>query len=416
MDSKFNILYVDDEESNLRIFYKTFRREYNIFTATSAKEGLNIIHKEEIHVILSDQKMPEMTGLDFFKQTIKENPQINRILITGYADFNALKNAINEAKIFQYVQKPWGEAYLRDTIERALKVYQLEKQNNNLNKELSKTNKELRSTVEQLKIEINKQKESEIELIRKNKELKAAKEAADESNQLKTEFFNNMSHEIRTPLNGILGFSGLLNKENLSNSKRAEYINIVHASGDQLTQIIDDILEISKLATKQVKTNEQELHLNDLLFKQFSTFEKKAKKQELSFYFKKELSDDNSKIVSDAVKLNKIISNLLENAFKFTESGFIEFGYKLITKNENTYIQLYVKDTGIGIKQESQKIIFKRFSQEEKELSRKAGGLGLGLSITKEYTNLLNGEISLQSKKGEGSTFFITIPYKPTLV
>ncbi len=245
-----------------------------------------------------------------------------------------------------------------------------------------------------------------------NEELLIAKNKAQESDKLKTEFIHNLSHEIRTPMNGILGFSELLASPNLPEEKRKQYINIIQNSGKQLMRIIDDILEISKLETKQIKIIEQEICLNDLLLEQFSVFDIKAKEKKIPLYLKNGLSDDDSLIFIDKSKLTKILSNLIENAIKYTEKGFVEFGYKLINKQKNKFIQLYVKDTGVGIKKENQKLIFNRFSQEEKELSLSLGGLGLGLSIAKENTELLGGNISLLSEKGKGSTFFVSIPYK----
>ena len=241
------------------------------------------------------------------------------------------------------------------------------------------------------------------------KELIISKEKAEESNRLKTEFLNNMSHEIRTPMNGILGFSQLLNNEELTSIKRKYYISIIQNSGNQLLNVIDDILEISRLGTKQVKLIEKEVCLNDLLLKLFSIFDLKAKENKIPLYIKNGLSDKESTILTDKTKLEKIISNLLENALKFTNKGYISFGYLLVNNN----IDIFVKDTGIGIKYDKQDIIFERFSQEEKELSKNIGGLGLGLSIAKENTELLGGEISVESTKWKGSTFKVSIPYKP---
>lgn len=243
-------------------------------------------------------------------------------------------------------------------------------------------------------------------------ELKIAKEKAEESDRLKTLFINNMSHEIRTPMNGILGFSRFLENPNLSVDKRKEYIKILSNSGNQLLRIIDDIMEISRLGTKQVKLIEKQVCVNQLLQEQFSIFEIKAKERKLSFYLNKNLSDKESTVLTDETKLNKILSNLLENALKFTSEGFIELGYNLVKDK----LEIYIKDTGIGISAENQKSIFKRFAQAKKEDSEFYDGLGLGLAIAMENAKLLGGDIKLQSAKGKGSTFFIKIPYKPNIV
>jgi len=249
------------------------------------------------------------------------------------------------------------------------------------------------------------------ELKKTEKALIKAKEKAEESNQLKTEFIRNISHEIRTPMNAILGFSSLLDEKDLTEEKQKDYISIIQNSGNQLLNILDGILEISRLETKQVKVIEKQVCLNDLLLELFLVFDIKAKEKGIPLYLKTELRDKESTIRTDETKLNKILANLLENALKFTTQGFIEFGYHL----KNNKIEIYVKDTGIGIKLENQEIIFKRFSKEEKSLSQNVGGLGLGLSIAKENAKLFGGIITLQSEKGKGSTFFLSIPYKPVI-
>ena len=254
--------------------------------------------------------------------------------------------------------------------------------------------------------DITERKKIESELIK-------SKEKAEESNRLKTEFLHNMSHEIRTPMNGILGFTQLLDDAYLTDKKRTHFVNIIQNSGRELLHIIDDILEISKLETKQVSVVESEVCINDTFFELFSIFDLKAKEQGISLYFKKGLLDAESTIYTDKVKLNKILSNLLENALKFTSRGYVAFGYSL--KKNNTLLEIYVKDTGIGIEPEKQKIIFERFSQAEKKISRKAGGLGLGLSIAKENAELLDGEITVESGLTDGATFTVTIPYKPVV-
>lgn len=220
-----------------------------------------------------------------------------------------------------------------------------------------------------------------------------------------------MSHEIRTPMNGIMGFAEMLQENNLPHDRIKFYSNIVYNSGKQLLRIIDDILEISKLETKQVKVYETKFCLNDFMLELFSIFQIKAKEKKLSLYLKNGLVDSSSGVLTDKAKLNKILSNLIENAIKYTNNGYVEIGYKVV----NQRLEIFVKDTGIGIAKGNHDIIFERFSQEDNSIVEKDGGLGLGLAIVKENTELLEGTVELESLKGKGTTFFVNIPYKPAV-
>jgi PAS domain S-box-containing protein len=240
-------------------------------------------------------------------------------------------------------------------------------------------------------------------------ELEISKEKAEKSNQLKTRFLHNLSHEIRTPMNGIIGFTNLLKDNSLNEQKRNYYVNIIQNSSYQLMRIIDDILEISYLETKQITSKNEEVCINYLLLDIFSIFELKAKERNIQIYLESKHTDIESTIYSDKSKINKILHNLIENAIKFTHNGFVEIGLQIVD-NE---IKIYVKDTGIGISKHKQEIIFERFRQESSQSAKNFGGLGLGLSIAKENAELLGGHITLESEKGAGSTFYFTMPYNP---
>ena len=241
----------------------------------------------------------------------------------------------------------------------------------------------------------------------KTKELQIAKDNAEESNRIKTNFIQNISHEIRTPMNGIMGFSELLKSDSLTLEERKEYTEIIIDSGKDLITSVDNILEISVLETKQSKIRFTETNLRKLLEKLISEYNDKTIDKNLTIYFENKIPEEKNIIVTDKSKLSKILSNLVDNGIKFTNTGSITI-FSYIVEDS---IAISIKDTGIGIKQKDQDIIFKSFSQSEKEISKNFGGLGLGLAIAKEYTDLIGGKISFVSKENEGSTFLLKIPY-----
>jgi signal transduction histidine kinase/ActR/RegA family two-component response regulator len=286
------------------------------------------------------------------------------------------------------------------------KIKELEQNNTleQLNTELLAAKQNLETKVEE---RTNQLILANRELKQSNIDLKQAKEKAEQSSRLKTVFINNISHEIRTPMNGIMGFAELLDDPELPLEKRQFYSKIVLHSSMQLLKVIDDILEISTLETKQVKPDNSTFNLNELLVDLKSIFQIKASERNISLILSKGLSDNKSYIISDKSKLHKILSNLLENAFKFTLKGFVEFGYSI----SNKQLLVYVKDTGVGIAPENKELVFERFAQESESLSINPGGLGIGLSIVKENVQLLGGTINLKSEKGKGSTFTLSLPY-----
>jgi PAS domain S-box-containing protein len=254
------------------------------------------------------------------------------------------------------------------------------------------------------------------ELLQINRELLAAKEKAEENDRLKTAFLNNMSHEIRTPMNAIMGFSALLTRFYNDKAKLELFASIIDQRCSDLLVIIDDILNIAKIESGQLSVNFEECNLNalfDELIVFFTQQQIKLNKQNISFNLQTQCDPSKVSIVTDKVKLKQIFINLIGNAFKFTDNGYIKGGCKIV---DDTNILFYVSDTGIGISIEKQNVIFERFVQLEPTPGRLYGGTGLGLSIVSGLVELLNGKLWLESEPGKGTTFYFSIPYQPVNV
>lgn len=243
-------------------------------------------------------------------------------------------------------------------------------------------------------------------------ELKNARDQAEESDRLKTSFLANMSHEIRTPMNGILGFANLLRDPDLTDDEKDLYLKQIDNSSNQLLNIIDDIIDISKIESGQLKISNKPVRINSILDEIYSSFFHRIRgdapgQKKVTFNLEKGNEDLDFTIVTDDFRLSQIFNNLIGNAIKFTKEGHITFGYTL--KN-NRYIQFYVTDSGMGIPAKNMKLIFDRFGQVNQTESYQPTGTGLGLPISKSLLKLMGGEMWVESKVGEGSSFFFTLP------
>jgi len=237
----------------------------------------------------------------------------------------------------------------------------------------------------------------------------AAKEKAEESDRLKSAFLQNMSHEVRTPLNSIIGFSELINNPNIDANVRKFYTDIIIERGWHLTEIINDILTISALETKQEQLYIDKINVNKLINEQLVLFGEQAQKKGIKLISKSQLTEEEAFIYVDKTKIGQILSNFFTNALKFTSEGEIELGCRI----KNFMIEFFVKDSGIGIDSSKLNLIFERFVQADDTIRRNYGGTGLGLSICQGFVKLMGGEIWVESELGKGSTFSFSIPYHP---
>jgi PAS domain S-box-containing protein len=248
------------------------------------------------------------------------------------------------------------------------------------------------------------------ESVKTRNELLKVHQALAKSDQLNKTFLQNMSHEIRTPMNAILGFSNLLDDDLLTQDERKEYISIINKKGLYLMTIINDIVDISMIYNKQLEIKRKVFNLNQLMDMLLLSFEQEKlnlNKPGITLLLDKGLPDDKSLILADEVRLSQILNNLIGNALKFTSEGFVKFGYQI----EQGRLLCYVEDTGTGIPEHEQKIIFDRFRQGEVSNIKATGGNGLGLAICQGLVELLEGEIWVRSETGRGSTFYVSLPY-----
>lgn len=244
---------------------------------------------------------------------------------------------------------------------------------------------------------------------KQRKQLEIAKQRAEESDNLKSAFLANLSHEIRTPMNAIIGFSDLLNDESLNQYDKTEYLDIIRKSGKNLISIIEDLLEMSKIDSQQVIPNYKSVDLDKCISEVYHTNKVTIPKEKnIDFSIIKTTKNVKTNILMDGTKLKQILTNLITNAIKFTKQGHINIGYAV--NEEAKLIKIWVEDSGLGIDETNIKLIFDRFRRIENDFSIESGGLGLGLSITKAYIELLGGTIDVKSTIGIGSTFSLNIP------
>ncbi len=367
-------------EEILRASEERFRKifeESPIGTAMTGKD-LVIIRANSAFCSMMGYSEEELTGMTFRSFTHPD--------YTGKDEYGLLRLIANEIPIYhsenEYIRKDgrmiWGSTTVSVVRNR---------------------NEEVQFFLGMVE-DVTSRKIAEAELI-------AAKEKAEESDRLKTAFLHNVSHEIRTPMNAILGFSSLLNEPGVTDVEKNQYTDIIFQSGNQLLSIINDIVDLAGIESGHVKIKIGRVNINSVLREMSEQYAYKVRSQNIGLNLETPLSDEDSEAMTDRTRLIQILSNLLTNAFKFTRTGEINFGYRL----ENGFFEFFVRDTGIGIPDEYHSLVFERFYQVDSTVSRQYPGTGLGLSICKAYVGLLGGNIRVESEPGHGSTFYFTIPY-----
>lgn len=397
-----NLIDLDEEKNALFGTSAPASRAFKTFEVDSAfqgEEGLGKIRQalqEERPYAMAfvDIRMPPgWDGLETIQRIWQEYPDLLVVICTAYSDYSwrQIVKELGETEKLLILKKPF------DNIE----VYQLasaltEKWH------LARQAKRKREELELIVARRTKQ------LQETNDELKIALEEAGKAERAKSEFLANMSHEIRTPMNSVIGFSEILFDEDLTDTQR-EYVGLIYQNGKNLLLIINDILDLSKIEAGKLEVEIMESDLGQILQDVESMLRFQAEGKGLEFKIAK-AAQLPQRIHTDAGRLRQCLVNLANNAIKFTDKGHVYVNASLETRDSRQFLRFDVEDTGIGIPLDKQALVFEAFRQADGSTSRRYGGSGLGLTITKRLTALLGGELSLSSRENKGSVFSLVIP------
>ena len=385
------ILVVDDEPDMEALIRQKFRKnitakELQFDFASNGKEALEKLSiGGDFDLILTDINMPVMDGLTLLSEVKEQKNHIRSIVVSAYGDMANIRVAMNRGA-HDFVTKPIDFTDLEITIKKTLDEVHLIREG-----EKAKVNL------------VKSETEKGIALIDKEK--------AEEAQRFEEEFLANMSHEIRTPMNAVIGMSNLLINTTGPNEQQLKYLKAIKISSENLLTILNEILDLSKIQAGKIELESIAFSLPEVLETVYQTLRFKAEEKGLHFHIEK--NDGLPEFLKgDPVRLNQVLINLSGNAIKFTAKGSVTIHSRCIsTEGQKVLLEFKVTDTGIGIPENKLDTIFERNTQASEDTTRKFGGTGLGLTISKQLIELKGGSVVVSSVLGEGTTFTVTIPY-----
>lgn len=379
--AKYTLLYVDDEESNLRAFKASFFWYYQVVTANSAQAALDVLAQQPVQMVISDQRMPGITGIELLEQVSTLYPDVVTLILSGFGDTETLMEAINRTRIFRFVAKPWQEDELRQAIDQGLEFWQLRHDKARLIDELQQINRNLEWRIEE-----------------RTREITAI---ADQKERL----IQVMSHDLRSPISVILGLLNLLRANALSPEKLEKFAGDISYSLKNLMLLLDNLLQWSTAGT-QVRLQKQPLGLvSDILQQNIALLGELGKAKNLSLDV--DLPQDSAWVMVDTNLVQFVVRNLLHNAIKFTpENGHVRLGTYVTPE----HLVLQVSDSGVGIAPERLAKFLDRQGIAATSGTKNEKGTGLGLPLIQEFIEKMGGYLEAQSTPGEGSTFRVFLP------
>ena len=444
MKTKYSILIIDDEIENLELFSTIFESKYKIYKASDAYKALDVMEKKTIHLVICDQRLPNMSGVEFLSTIKSKWPVTARILMTGYPDISVVIEGINKGGIRRYIKKPWDTEKLDLIMKEELEFIDLKSENSKLISEINEKNKLLDDRNRQL-LELNNNfMVTNAELVKSNELLwEANKELSEKSSELqmvneklkqlnleiiennynleesninlkaldssKSNFLRNLSHELRTPLVTVRGYTELLINEHLGTitNDQKNYMSICLENIDHLTELLTELLDLSLEREGKLKINIIEFDLRAVIYKSIDTMKPAFNENSLSLNMN--ISDKPVLLRGDQRRIGQLINHLLVNAVKFNKpNGSITIECTLLEKDG--FVRLICSDTGIGIPQNIIDKVFDRFYQADAGLTRKYEGTGIGLSLVRDIVKKHRGTIDIKNNDTEGTSFVIYLP------
>jgi signal transduction histidine kinase len=382
---RHTVLVVDDESDVVASVKDLLRLEYKVLGATRASEGLELLEREPVHVVMTDQRMPETTGVELLAQVRARRPDAMRLLFTGYADIRAVVDAINRGSVYRYITKPWDPDELLAIIREACDRYDL----------------------------LAERKELMNELQAKNAELEAANAELKRADELKSAFIRVASHELRTPLTILMGLSDLAARHGAGEPLDG-WVQRIQAAGMRLKYLIDQIVAMLAAQQFERKPELKPTDLGRLVRQALDDIRPFAEVRRQTL--REELPAEPGMINVDEQKIRDSLNHLLLNAIKFTPDGGT-ITVRAYRADGDAYIE--VSDTGMGIEAGAMERVFDRFFTEFDVSHHSSGhfefgkkGLGLGLSVVKAFVEMHGGSVKLKSEVGQGTTFTICLPGK----
>ena len=375
-----SVLFLDDDQQVLLAITRMFADEsYVVAVASNVDEALGIIASGTIKVVLSDQRMPGMSGIEFLRKIKMEHPDIVRILFTAYADLFAAEQAINISEVFRFINKPWHQDELKAAIVGGIQHFDLVEENRRLVETMNTKNEELLQTNNKLKVLYETQKD----------------------------FSSTVSHELRTPLASIKAALDIVLSGTTGTvaDEQKNFLSKAKGNVDRLNRLINDILDLAHMesgkSSLDKKCNDMNQIIRSVIESQKSVAENKG------LYLKASMDPQLAQVPFDPDKIIQVLNNLISNAIKFTDSGGITVVSSLHA--QANHIKVSIEDTGCGIQEEDVKKLFGKF-QQLGEAHQRHSGTGLGLAICKEIVHQHAGKIGVESKVGRGSSFYFILP------